>query len=273
MCEYQSKYCLKGGDALHKERRETIKSLLSSRDFVSLKELGEMFPDVSEMTLRRDIEYFEKRNAALKTRGGCKSLIFDADTGSGRLTGRGTENLSAKRSIAAKAIEFLETGRSVFIDSGSTMSTFSDMIPERRYSFTTTDPRVALKLSRNTPSAVNMVGGRLEGDNLTVTGLQATRFLSDINIDLAFLTPTGFSFDDGFTVASFNECELKRIVVEKAKTVIMLMDSSKCNRALPYTFCGITGADIIITDSAFPRELVKSVTSMGVRVIIADQIK
>ena len=83
----------------------------------------------------------------------------------------------------------------------------------------------------------------------------------------------GFASENGFTVASFNECELKRIVVEKAKTVIMLMDSSKCNRALPYTFCGITGADIIITDSAFPRELVKKVTAQGVRVIIADQIK
>ena len=273
MCEYYQKCFLKGGGVLHKERRETIKSLLSSRDFVSLKELCEMFPDVSEMTLRRDIEYFEKRNAALKMRGGCKSLIFDADTGTGRTSGRITENLSAKRAIASKAVEFLETGRSVFIDSGSTMSTLCDMIPERRYSFTTTDPRVALKLCRSTPSAVNIVGGRLEGDNLTVTGLQATRFLSDINIDLAFLTPTGFSFEDGFTVASFNECELKRIVVEKAKTVIMLMDSSKCNRALPYTFCTMAGADIIITDSSFPRELVRKLSDMGVRVIIAAQTK
>lgn len=264
---------MKGGGALHKERRETIKTLLNTKDFVSLKELCELFPDVSEMTLRRDIEYFEKRNAAMKMRGGCKSLIFDSDMGAGRLTGRGTENSAAKRAIAQKAIEFLETGRSVFIDSGSTMSTFSDMIPERRYSFTTTDPRVALKLCRSGTSAVNMVGGRLEGDNLTVTGLQATRFLSNINIDVAFLTPTGFSLEDGFTVANFNECELKRIVVEKAKTVIMLMDSSKCNRVLPYTFCDLTGTDIIITDTAFPKEMLKNAAAMGVRVITAEQIK
>ena len=259
-----------GGDDLHKERREAIKGLLAVKPFVSLTELCGMFPDVSEMTLRRDIEYFEERNLAVKVRGGCRSTAFMNDRAAGARQTRPCVNLAAKRAIAKAAAEYLETGRSIFIDSGTTMRTFTEFVPEKRYSFTTTDPTVALELCRSGVSAVNMVGGRLEGDNRTVTGLQASRFLSDINIDTAILTPTGFSVDSGFTVASFNECELKRIVVSKARRVIMLMDSSKCNKTLPYTFCNVEDTDIIITDAAFPAEYVKAAAKLGSQVIIAD---
>ncbi len=229
-----------------------------------------MFPDVSEMTLRRDIEHLESEGVAIKVRGGCRSMSFISGRVETNYPDGQIVNLSAKRRIAAPAAEFLETGRSIFIDSGTTMRTFTEFIPDRRYSFTTTDPRVALELCKNVSSSVNIVGGRIEGDNLTVTGLQASRFLSDINIDIAFMTPTGFSLDGGFTVASFNECELKRIVVKKARVVIMLMDSTKCNKSLPYTFCTPQDADVIITDSSFPQDLRKSLALDGVQLIVAE---
>lgn len=255
---------------MHKQRRETIKSLLASKPFVSLDELSALFPDVSEMTLRRDIEYFEERNLAIKVRGGCRSMSFISERSSEPRLTKPCPNLAAKRAISKAAAEFLETGRSIFIDSGTTMRTFTEFVPEKRYSFTTTDPIVATMLCRGGASAVNIVGGRLEGDNLTVTGLQASRFLGDINIDIAILTPTGFSLDSGFTVASYNECELKRIVAEKARCVIMLMDSLKYGRSLPYTFCNIEDTDVIITDSGIPKEIVKAAARLGTRLIIAD---
>ena len=57
-------------------RREAIKKALASKPFVSIKELAAMFPDVSEMTIRRDIEYFESINEAIKVRGGARSMKF-----------------------------------------------------------------------------------------------------------------------------------------------------------------------------------------------------
>ncbi len=246
-----------------KTRRDALRELFISKPFVSLEEMCEMFPQVSEMTLRRDIEFFESQGLVIKVRGGCRSV--------GQLSAPTSEivNLQAKRLIAEAALPFLETGRSIFIDSGTTMRTLAEYIPDMRYSFTTTDPRVALELCKNRSASVNMVGGRIEGANLTVTGLQASRFLSDINIDTAFLTPTGFDEDNGFTVASFNECELKRIVVEKAKTVVMLIDSSKFGRSLPYTFCTVEDADVIITDAEPEAEVKRKMLLSGVHLICA----
>ena len=255
---------------MHKERRQIIKDLLESKAFVSLDEMKALFSDVSEMTLRRDIEYFESQGIAIKVRGGCRSVGFISQNGSQNCDGKPVFNLSAKRAISKAAAAYLETGRSIFIDSGTTMRTFTEFIPDKRYAFTTTDPRVALELCRSGMSTVNIVGGRLEGENLTVTGLQATRFLEDVNIDIAILTPTGFSLEDGFTVGSFNECELKRIVARKARVVIMLMDSMKCNRSLPYTFCNVEDTDVIITDASISEELRHSLTVRGGELIIAE---
>lgn len=223
------------------------------------------------MTLRRDIEYFEERGEVIKVRGGARSMRFISPHGDDNVNRRTEKCVAEKKAVAEAAVQFLETGRSIFIDSGSTMRTFARYVPAGRFSFTTTDPAVALELARGGTSVVNMVGGRLEGENQTVTGLQATRFLTGINIDVAFLCPSGYSVEDGFTVANFNECELKRIVAEKAKTVIMMMDSSKCDRSLPYTFCTSGEADVLVTDYAFPEKLAQAARGRGVRVVIASK--
>ena len=113
--------------------------------------------------------------------------------------------------------------------------------------------------------------GRLDRDNQTITGLQATRFLSDINIDIALLSPSGLSARSGFTVGNYSECELKRIVVEKARLVIILMDSSKIDKSLPYTFCTFENIDVLITSSALPYELAALAEANGVRVINVEE--
>lgn len=252
---------------LYNERREQIRSLLLSKPFISLKELEEMFPNVSGMTLRRDIEYFEREHEAIKVRGGARSMKFITTQTDDSITARMKENIHSKDSITARAAEFLETGRSIFIDSGSTLQRIVPYVPNDRFTFTTTDPVSALELCKIGLPIVNVVGGRLDRDNQTITGLQATRFLSDINIDIALLSPSGLSARSGFTVGNYSECELKRIVVEKARLVIILMDSSKIDKSLPYTFCTFENIDVLITSSALPEELDVLARENGVRVI------
>lgn len=245
-----------------------IRSMLYEKAFISLEELSVAFPEVSEMTLRRDIEFFESQSLAIKVRGGCRSTVATSVGDDADVDARINRNPEAKKRIGETAAGFLETGRAVFIDSGTTMKAFASFVPPKRYSFITTDPSIALELCRNGMAVVNIVGGKLEGDNKTVTGLQATRFLSDINIDIAFLTPSGYSEESGFTVANYNECELKRIVAEKARTVIMLMDSSKCDRSLPYTFCSMADTDVLITECE-NEKLTTAAAKEGTRLVVA----
>ena len=252
---------------VYNERREQIRALLQSKPFISIKELEELFPDVSGMTLRRDIEYFEREHEAIKVRGGARSMRFITTQTDGTIASRKQENVHSKDTIAQRAASFLETGRSIFLDSGSTLQHIIQYVPNERFTFTTTDPAVALELCKVGLPLVNIVGGRLDHDNQTITGLQATRFLADINIDIAFLSPSGLSSRSGFTVGNYSECELKRIVVENARLVVMLMDSSKIDKSLPYTFANFSDIDILITNTSLPDDLAKMAAEKNVNVI------
>lgn len=258
----------KGGGSVPKERREIICQMLQSKPYVSLAELCEAFPDVSEMTLRRDIAYFEEKGDAIKVRGGARSTRFITASTDDSMTERMHENVDSKEKIAKAAAEHLETGRSIFIDSGSTLQQMTKFVKNERYNFTTTNPAAALELAMIGQPIVNVTGGRLDRDYQSVSGLQAMRFIADVNIDIALLSPSGLSGRSGFTGGNYAECELKRAVVEKADKVVMLMDSSKIGRSLPYTFCGLDRVSVLICDAPLPDDLAAEAERYGVKVEI-----
>lgn len=251
---------------MSKTRREKIKQMLQTKPYIALSELCEEFPDVSEMTLRRDIAFFEDKGEAIKVRGGVRSTKFITSSTDDSMTKRMLENVDSKEKIARAAALHLETGRSIFIDSGSTLQRMVKYVQNERYNFTTTNPAAALELATIGQPIVSVTGGRLDRDYQSMSGLQAMRFISDINIDIAMLASSGLSGKSGFTGGNYAECELKRAVVEKADRIIMLMDSSKIGRSLPYTFCTLDRVSTLICDAPLPDELAREAERYGVDV-------
>ncbi len=250
-------------------RRNAIRELFQSKPFVTLRELEEMFPNVSSMTLRRDIEYFEKQGEAIKVRGGARSMKFITPSMEDAFSLRLHSNSFAKEKIAQEALRFIETGRSIFLDSGTTVLRLASILPNSRLTVTTTGLNVALELMKKDLPIVNIVGGMINRDNVTVSGNQAIQFLDGINIDVAFIVPSGVSSEDGFTCGNYNDCELKKLVLEKARKVVVLMDTSKTDKSLPYTFGSFDDVDCIISDSELPSDVAEKALAAGVEVIIA----
>ena len=100
-----------------------------------------------------------------------------------------------------------------------------------------------------------------------VSGANATSFLSGVNIDTAFMAASGFSLQNGFTSGTYSECELKQEVLRRASSVIMLMDSSKCGKSLPYTFGTLKDIDVLVSDDNLPDEIMAAAAENGVTVI------
>ena len=249
-------------------RREKIRAMLQVKPFVSLDELTQAFPEVSSMTLRRDIEFFENQGDAIKVRGGARSMKFITTSMEDSFTARLNENVSAKERIVAKACEIIEPGRSIFFDYGTTMLTLAREIPDERVTITTTGPNVALELIKKHRPIVNIVGGMLNRDNISVVGNQALGCIDEINIDIAFIAPSGFS-EGGVTCGNYTECELKKMVIKKARKVVLLLDVSKLDKILPYTVCGLDMIDIIITDSDLPSIITQEAKKNGTQIILA----
>ena len=90
---------------MKKLRHEIIRNMLQTKPYVSLHELEEAFPNVSGMTLRRDIEYFEKIGEAIKVRGGARSMKFITTSMEDAFSLRLNSNMTAKQKIALAAME------------------------------------------------------------------------------------------------------------------------------------------------------------------------
>ena len=255
---------------MYKDRRKWIGEQLCERPFISLDELFRRSPDVSQMTIRRDLDYFEKKGEAIKVRGGARSAKFITEHSDNPYAQRMNSNIRAKVAIAKIASQYLEAGRSIFIDSGSTLHQMIPFVPQEHFTFTTTGPQTAIELCRVGKGSVNLVGGRLDRDYQAVSGPQALHFLQDVNIDIALLCPSGLSLESGFTGGNYSECDLKRAVIAKARKVIMLMDSSKADKSLPYTFANLSDVDVLISDSPLPKNLELAAREAEVEIVICE---
>lgn len=250
-------------------RLEEIRKLINEKPFVSQKELEALFPDVSPMTVRRDTIYLEKQNELLRVRGGVRGIKFIASSVEDNFFTRSLEYVDEKTRIARAAMRFVFDGRAIFIDAGSTASEFAKLFSGRRVSVVTTSPNVAIELSRVQGPAVTLVGGMLNRENLSIAGTQAIDFLKSVNLDVAFLSSSGYSPDSGFTCGNYYDCEIKKFIISKVRQVVMMMDCSKLDKVLPYTFCTEEDVNILITDRALPTEVQKVMKAGKVQTVCA----
>ncbi len=238
------------------QRREKILALLRENGSVTLKELEAVFPGLSTMTLRRDLEFFENIGEALRVRGGARYIKEHSETSEDIYELRKIKNHAAKEHIAAKAVPFAEQGRSIYIDSGTTAMCLARLLPDAPLSILTSGPNVAVEVSEKFKPTVTLIGGLINRATLSVSGLQAIDFIKDVNIDVAFMVASAFSAEDGFTCGNMSECELKRKIAAKAKKTIVLADCSKAGKSMPFTFARMGEADILITECKPPADIV-----------------
>ncbi len=247
-------------------RREKILELLREQDTILLKDLEKRFPDVSSMTLRRDLEFFEKIGEAVRIRGGArhiKSLGVQEDL----YALRAVKNPAAKEHIAEIATGYVETGRSIYLDSGSTGMSFARALPDLNLSIVTGAPNVAMEVSKRYKPSVTMIGGVINRNTLSVSGTQSMQFIANLNFDIAFLVASAFSADGGFTCGNSDECELKRAIASKARRTIVMVDSSKFGKTMPYTFATLEDVDILITDVLPEKSILELAEKFGTAVV------
>jgi len=251
---------------LNTERRERIRKLIQSKGEIKLKELESLFPEISSMTLRRDLAFLESNGYIVRTRGGAIPVTRLSATGEDVYSQRAMENVEAKSRIAKKAVNFIEKGRSLFIDSGTTMMYLAKEIPDENLSIITTGPNIGLEIIKKSRPTVTIIGGQLGRNTLSTSGIYSLSYLKGINIDTAFMATSGFSLESGFTSGNYNECELKKEIIRKARRTVMLMDVSKIDKNMPFTFAVLEDIDVLICDAKLPDRIMEAADRNGVLV-------
>lgn len=250
-----------------KDRLFNIKEFINKTGKVTIKELACAFPDVSEMTLRRDLERLEKNNEILRVTGGAMSIDSVMRTSDSEVSKRIGFNADEKLEIAEKAIGLISRGSCIFIDGGSTTTYFARALPDEKYYILTNSVVVAETALHKIMPTVALLGGDIRKRNFITVGETCLEHVRSVNIQTAIMTATGFIKETGaFTCGDQSEAQVKMEVIKKADQVIMLLDTSKVNKKTPYTFCTLCDVDCMVTDSKFSKELKTQIEQKGIKV-------
>ena len=249
------------------ERREEIKKLIHDNGEVKIADLEERFPALSGMTLRRDLDALEREGSIVRIRGGAKSLSHLSLIKELAYSQRQSKNISGKIAIAQKALDFVEPGRSIYVDSGTTCMCLAQRIADRALFAITPAPAVAMELIKQPGIKVSLTGGQLNRETMTLSGFNATEYVKGINVYAAFIAASGFSLDNGFTCGDYYEAELKRLIIKKAHKVILLMDHTKLRSTLPYTFARLNNINVWVTDMDLSEDIKRAAYQSRVTII------
>lgn len=239
---------------MKRERIEEIAEIIDKRGKMSLEQLEEVFPNVSQMTLRRDLFQLEEDGRIIRIRGGAMSVKEVQKVSGEEYTKKTTINTDAKIVIAQKVSTLIDEGSCLFLDGGTTAMYLSKEMPDLKCHVFTNGIAVAMELAQKKNVIVTVVGGQLMKDNLSTSSPAAKEYFDRTNFEIAIVSATAFTPEQGFSCNSQIESELLKSVFQKARQVYMMLDSSKIGKINPYTFAKVEDIDVLVTDDHFPKE-------------------
>ena len=249
---------------MNRIRRDRIKEYVESKSYATIRELRELAPDVSLMTIHRDLDTLESQGVIIKHRGGVESVRRRDDV---EFNIRKKENNSGKLKIAKKALSLLQPHSSIFLDAGTSNLFFAQHMSDINVNVVTTSPSIALELSHLHNPTVTMCCGTLNRKNLAVSGHKTMEMLETINIDTAFIGVSGCSLDVGFTCGTEEDMLIKKKVIQKARISVVMCSKEKLSRLMPYTFSLLSDVDYIVCDEPLPEEYMIAAKKAGVKVL------
>ena len=249
---------------MNKIRQNRIKNYIEDRNVVSIKELQNLFPDVSLMTIHRDLDALEAEGSVVKFRGGARSVRYAGDP---EFNVRMRENNTGKQVIARKAMELIQPHTAAFLDASTTNLELAKMLPDINLNIFTTGPNIALELCRLNNPVVTLCCGTLNRKNLAVSGKNTLEMLEKINIDMAFIGVSGCSVDAGFTCGTESDMLVKNLVIRKARRSVLMCTRDKLSCLMPYTFATFKDIDYLISDAPLPPAFAEAAEAAGVVIL------
>ena len=253
---------------LTQERRQRIVELVQQRGTISTKELSESL-DVSEMTIRRDLEYLDQRSSIIRHFGGASNRSGYALVGTD-FAQKMNNQVEEKKRIAAKARSLVKEHESIFVDHSSTCVFLARELGQlANITVVTYSVPVVLELAK-TRVQVICAGGTLLQPNECFIGPLAEEMIGRFHADKVFLGTQGVDAASGLSNADLFEVNMKNSMADRSTEVIVLADHTKFQKAGLYPTVPASKIHTLVTDSGTSQDSIDQWMGLGIRVLIAD---
>lgn len=236
------------------ERRHKIMEMLENRPSVTVSELMTLF-EVSIETVRRDLEYLEKKQALKRVHGGAVSN--QKMKGIATLEERMSENRELKQELARTAISYIRENDLIAIDTGSTAMELAPLLKAnfRRLSIATNSPEVFNALCDVEGFEMIQIGGQYLREEKTFYGHMALETIRRLHFAKAFIFPSAVSLRQGIGLFFHEIFDIQRAYIDHSDEVYLLADSSKFETPATIKLCDLSPSFKIITDSKLPDQV------------------
>lgn len=245
------------------ERRNQILTMLQKDGRVLVSDLSTLF-QVTEETIRRDLEKLEREGLAQKTYGG--AIASDNINVDLPYTVRKKANVSNKQKIAEVIASLIEDGDHIMMDASSTAVYVAKHLKNKKKNITliTNSIEILLELSESGGWKVLSTGGTLKEGSLSLVGYQAEQMIKQYHVDKAVISCKGIDVERGITDSNEMEAHIKKLMLQGANTKILAADQSKFDKIAFTRICKLEDIDIVVTESELDNKWMQNLTSMNI---------
>ena len=227
-------------------RREKILELLKEDGSAKVADLARIFK-VTEVTIRQDLDKLAKEDLIIKEHGG--AYLKNVEDQVKNFTLAHQENLDKKAIIAQKCLEYIDSGDTIILDSGSTATEIAKLLKGlKNLTVITNALNIAVMLGAEPGIEVIVTGGEFKPPTLSLTGQKAADFFKGLNVQKLFLATAGISLKSGLTYPSISDLVVKKAMIDAADITYLVADSTKIGKSALASLGALSLIDFIITD-------------------------
>lgn len=258
-------------DKLSKGERRRLQILeqIRKQGAISVNEVMDRF-SCSEATARRDLNVLAQSEQIIRTLGGAH---YEGSSAQELPFHQKQEVLLAeKMEIASKAASLIQEGDVIGLTGGTTTYLIAKQIKERRnLTVVTNAVNIAMELAENDELQTVLTGGVIRSKSFELCGPLAESIISKLNIGKMFVGVDGFSVAEGLTTYSELEAQIGRLMIERSREVIAVLDHTKADKASLFTMAPLAAVHACITDRPLPEQLQQHLESSGIQLYLSTK--
>lgn len=252
------------------QRRARILGELDRRGSIRVGELVQLL-GVSDMTVRRDLDALQAQGALHKVHGGA-TLRAERSTDEPGHAVKSSRERPEKEAIATLAATLVEPGSAVAISAGTTTHALArHLLTVPGLTVVTNSVWVADTLHEGARGdATVLLTGGLRTPSDALVGPIAINTLRSLHADVLFIGVHGMDESTGFTTPNLMESETNRALVECARRLVVVADSTKWGVLGLSSFAGLEDADVLISDVGLPSAARRVLSERAGELLLVD---
>ncbi|MGN6401708.1 MAG: DeoR/GlpR family DNA-binding transcription regulator [Flavisolibacter sp.] len=248
---------------LKRERQAYILHQVNLHNKVLSTDLSQHI-NVSDDTIRRDLQELAEEGKLIKVHGGALSPSFHH----GNLSSQDVYSYTQKRIIAQKAASLIQDGMFVLTGGGTTIIELAKALPPQLHATFISGSIPAVYEYMNHPNIdVIVIGDKISKNSKITVGLEAISRIRQLRADLCFLGINALNLDSGVSDNDWEVVQIKKAMIESAQKLVCLTIAEKINSQQPIQVCDLKKLDILITELPPDDPILQPYIKAGIKVL------